>query len=822
MPISKEQELSQGWIPRATDLSSKELRNHPAWSQRVKDEAVFSARTTYQRYVEMLKSKILAVASRGVTPQKAEEQLQQALENIGYTPQRGFPGNDGTVPPAIPKSMTDLSSSRRIQLILDTNIKKARSLGQMAAGENPVFLIANPAWRLTRTGARKKPRGDWRERWNKAGASVAWKGAAKKQMVALKDSPIWEALGKGVGGYDDTVGSPFPPFAFGSGLAWVNVGKGEWERICRDEGIAVEQPKAPAPVSAGEVQKVDGETGALPKKDLPDYAQSPEFQSKLRDALAKMKAARERRVDAGQIASTDRPLPPPTGKDYGSIARAKQMVAATKMELDRRIRLIYTILRKHAEKVAAQLEDLKEKNPSVDLSDEISSVASAIEFYDFTNAVLRRDYDALTSYEKKLSQSESVSYEQADRLYRSADKMRANANKDYKLRNDAAKNVKEALSSAKEKIRAVGDDSVIQLFDRIQEDYLRAVEFSWTEEVEKVLTDYHEADENPDKEKAKVLDDTVDKLKAAKKEMIDRAPTKETATRENVSIWKALVEKTQSLIESVNGAIDGLRRELERRRNIKPQTRKTAHLASVEKDHPELSENGELKELKRKMELAKVNGDAKNFDEAYSRYVEVADKLWKPQTELEKKTYATLTNAGFNHTVAEQSVIQQTNPNYPRDEYEGQWTENCQRCVPAAEMIARGWKVTARPKPKGIQEDSISKLDHYHEVYLGGEKLPWKKKEDIEAKMSEWGDGARCIITFTRIGSGNSGHCFYAVQENGNTKFTDPQKGWENYSPWSRIPSRGRWTKNKTFMRVDNLEFNPRYVNKVASPIHSK
>ena len=216
--------------------------------------------------------------------------------------------------------------------------------------------------------------------------------------------------------------------------------------------------------------KTGDEKRVVPKKDLPDYAQSPDFQARLRDALAKMKAARERRVDAGQIVTTDKPLPPPTGKDYSSIARAKQMVSSTKMELDRRIRLIYTILRKHAEKVATELEGLKEKNPSVDLSDEISSVAKAIEFYDFTNAVLRRDYDALTSYEKKLSKSEAVSYDQADRLYRSADKMRANANKDYRLRNEATKNVKEALSSAKEKIRAVGDEAVTQLFDRIHED----------------------------------------------------------------------------------------------------------------------------------------------------------------------------------------------------------------------------------------------------------------------------------------------------------------------------------------------------------------
>ncbi len=38
------------------------------------------------------------------------------------------------------------------------------------------------------------------------------------RMVARKDSPIWQALGDGAGGFDDTLGTPYPPFAFGSGM----------------------------------------------------------------------------------------------------------------------------------------------------------------------------------------------------------------------------------------------------------------------------------------------------------------------------------------------------------------------------------------------------------------------------------------------------------------------------------------------------------------------------------------------------------------------------------------------------------------------------
>ena len=390
MPISKEQSILGGLGIRPTDLSSRQLREHPAWTQRVKDEALFSARTTSERYLAMLKEKLQAVASRDTTPQKAVEQLQQALSNIGYTPQAGFPGSK-SVPPAVPMSMEDLSSSRRINLILDTNIKKARSLGQMAASEDPVFLIANPAWRLTRTGARKKPRGDWRERWAKAGASVAWKGASKKEMVALKDSPIWEALGKGVGGYDDTVGSPFPPFAFGSGLAWVNVGRREWERICKSEGMPLEQPKAPAHSSAGTVPKTEEEQkeASIQKRDIPDYAQSPEFQKRLREALGQFKKSRAEKSAKGEIFRTDKPNLPSFGDYAGNIVyRSTEKVFGYYEQIQRRTDFLANIKLKYYEKCLSNIEESQRKMPNSNLGEQIERVREAI-------GTLSRDINSL-------------------------------------------------------------------------------------------------------------------------------------------------------------------------------------------------------------------------------------------------------------------------------------------------------------------------------------------------------------------------------------------------------------------------------------------
>ena len=143
-PTSQADETALSLTPRTTDLSSEGLKR--AWSEKIKDAALFSARTTKETYLKMIRKFLGAVASGATTPQVAETKLRQTLENLGYKPETGFPDNNGRVPPATPASIQDLSSSRRIELILDTNIKQARSLGQIAASENPMNLFSVPAW----------------------------------------------------------------------------------------------------------------------------------------------------------------------------------------------------------------------------------------------------------------------------------------------------------------------------------------------------------------------------------------------------------------------------------------------------------------------------------------------------------------------------------------------------------------------------------------------------------------------------------------------------------------------------------------------------
>lgn len=253
-----------GLSPRTTTEPSKSIKS--SWTEEIKARSVFSARTTSQKYIEAIKKELADVAARNITPQQAELKLKKTLEGLGYSPEEGF--RDGKVPPAKPGEMRDLSSSRRIQLILDTNIKQAISLGQMAVSENPLTMMATPAWELRRMGARKKPRGDWKRRWQAAGDKCGWKGALKKKMIALKISPIWQALADGAGGFQDTLGSPYPPFAFGSGLAWAGVGRLQWKKLCEAEGVdncldevaakAKAMKAAATPTTAAPSPKFDG------------------------------------------------------------------------------------------------------------------------------------------------------------------------------------------------------------------------------------------------------------------------------------------------------------------------------------------------------------------------------------------------------------------------------------------------------------------------------------------------------------------------------------------------------------------------------------
>ena len=226
--------LAKALMP--TTASSAEIRARV--SAQIRARSVFSARTPSVRYLEEMRRVLAEIADGKMNTAAARTALREFGQALGYTPESGFPGEAAT-PPAPAGGLRDLLSPKRLKMVLETNTRLARSAKQQLDGSSDYARHAWPAWSLERVYSRAKARADWAERWRAAGDAVAWEGAAKGasgvfggvRMIALKDSPIWQALADGTGGYEDVLGAAMPPFAYGSGLAWREVRRNEAEEL---------------------------------------------------------------------------------------------------------------------------------------------------------------------------------------------------------------------------------------------------------------------------------------------------------------------------------------------------------------------------------------------------------------------------------------------------------------------------------------------------------------------------------------------------------------------------------------------------------------
>lgn len=207
---------AKGLLP--TTLPSWRLRELRA---QLKRRAVFSARLTILSALQAISDNVALIVG-GVKDEhdryrsipEAKAQLLESLKASGYEPE---PGEEGTI--------KDHLSDERLQLIVETSVLDTLGAGKHEAGMSEVALDVNPAWELVRMIQSRVPR-DWRARWVAAGGRI-YGG----RMIALKTSLVWQALGDGVGGYDDTLGNAWPPFAFRSGMNRVSVSRKECERL---------------------------------------------------------------------------------------------------------------------------------------------------------------------------------------------------------------------------------------------------------------------------------------------------------------------------------------------------------------------------------------------------------------------------------------------------------------------------------------------------------------------------------------------------------------------------------------------------------------
>jgi hypothetical protein len=153
--------------------------------------------------------------------------LKRVLEALGYTPEGGFPDGDGEVPPAVVGTIEDLSSPRRLDLILQTQTELMNGRAARDAGRDAMRFF--PAWELIRVAGRLEPR-DWFRRFEEAGGTILVDGNGRRRLVAHKNDPVWDALGDSAL-FEDALDVDHPPFAFQSGMGWRNVPRSEWREL---------------------------------------------------------------------------------------------------------------------------------------------------------------------------------------------------------------------------------------------------------------------------------------------------------------------------------------------------------------------------------------------------------------------------------------------------------------------------------------------------------------------------------------------------------------------------------------------------------------
>ena len=198
-----------------TTLGSDEIREQLAGD--ILRRSIFSARMASVPYLAKIREVCTAMSAGSINAADARAQLLSILEQMGHSPQ-----DDG--------GLKNPASIRRLNLILDTQRQMAASVARLSE-ETEATMTIFPAWELVRTGTRRVPREDWPVRWRAAGDSVGWEGALQGRFIALKSSPIWQALGDGAGGFTDSLHNPYPPFAYSSGMNWRAVDADTCEKL---------------------------------------------------------------------------------------------------------------------------------------------------------------------------------------------------------------------------------------------------------------------------------------------------------------------------------------------------------------------------------------------------------------------------------------------------------------------------------------------------------------------------------------------------------------------------------------------------------------
>lgn len=202
-----------------TTLGSAEIRGEIAADLRAR--SVFVSRAANVVFLSKVKEVIDAVADGKTDKASARVALLETLRALNYTPEGGFPDDvSGEVPEALAGTLQDLTSHRRLSLIVDTQAALVNGRGQQLRGMETTRMDRFPAYELVRVGSRREQR-NWASRWAIAGGRL-YGG----RMIALKGDAVWGELGASAN-FDDALDTDSPPFAFSSGMGWREVGRAE-------------------------------------------------------------------------------------------------------------------------------------------------------------------------------------------------------------------------------------------------------------------------------------------------------------------------------------------------------------------------------------------------------------------------------------------------------------------------------------------------------------------------------------------------------------------------------------------------------------------
>jgi hypothetical protein len=207
--------------PVTSGLSAKQWQDVPL---ALRDRATFSAKVESSRFLQSAQDRLLtSIRDARKAIIRPDGQADTVLMDKGrfISEMRRIALDEGLGPTG-PRDMEDIRSSSRLGLIFDMAEKQAYGYAQRKVGLDPDVLDAFPAQRLVRIRQSKAPR-DWDARWQEAGDQVGWEGALQTDMVALKTSPIWEAL--------SIFGVPWPPFDYGSGMGLRDARRSEAEAL---------------------------------------------------------------------------------------------------------------------------------------------------------------------------------------------------------------------------------------------------------------------------------------------------------------------------------------------------------------------------------------------------------------------------------------------------------------------------------------------------------------------------------------------------------------------------------------------------------------